>query len=488
MFAEINLNHKTGETEFERAIDPLRTRIGELQRECRERGIPIIVVIEGWNASGITMVTGDLIRFLDPRGYSVYSIGRPTDEEEARTLMWRFWIKTPARGRISLFARSWYSRTLAEQLTGIRWKREMQNAIRSIRVFERQLTDDGAVIIKFFLHISKEEQKRRLYERENDRRTSWMITRGDWDFHHLYDSYLPVIEDIIRKTDTHNAPWIIIGATDERYTRLSVFSSVVNALERKIRMAAPASGEKIAGERKVQKSASHRRDLSLSLPRDEYQQTIDRCQDRIRDLQFLLYKRKIPLIILFEGWDAAGKGGTIMRLTRNMNPRGYEVVPVSHPNECEREYHYLWRFYRHFPKSGHITIFDRSWYGRVLVERVEELCEVPVWQRAYEEINELEEDYLQQGGGLVKFWLEIDPEEQLKRFTAREADPHKQWKITREDWRNREKWDLYRQAVDEMLTRTGTRDAPWTIVESNDKYYSRIKTLRTVIASIEDLL
>jgi polyphosphate:AMP phosphotransferase len=489
MFAEINLNQKTGETEFERAIDPLRIRLGELQRECREQGIPIIVVTEGWNASGITMVTGDLIRFLDPRGYSVHSIGRPTDEEEAHTLMWRFWIKTPARGRISLFARSWYSRMLAEKITGIRWKRELQNAIQSARVFERQLTDDGAVIIKFFLHISKEEQEKRLYERENDRRTSWMITRGDWDFHNLYDSYLPLIEDIIRKTDTPHSPWVIIGATDERYTRLSVFSSVVNTLERRIRMAGhPLTEKSPGGRKKLKKPEPYRYDLSVSLPHDEYQRRIDHCQERIRDLQFLLYKRKIPLIILFEGWDAAGKGGTIMRLTRSMNPRGYEVVPVSQPNECERDYHYLWRFYRHFPKSGHITIFDRSWYGRVLVERVEELCEAPVWQRAFQEITELEEDYIREGGGLVKFWLEIDQEEQLKRFTAREADPHKQWKMTVEDWRNREKWNVYREAIDEMLSRTGSRSAPWTVVESNDKYYSRIKTFRTVISCMEKLL
>jgi polyphosphate:AMP phosphotransferase len=488
MFAEYDLDQKTGETEFERAIEPLRTRLSELQRECREGGIPVIVVIEGWNASGITMVTGDLIRFLDPRGYSIYSIGSPTDEEESRPLIWRFWIKTPARGRISLFARSWYSRTLAEKLTGIHWKRELKNAVSSIRVFERQLTDDGAVILKFFLHISKEEQKRRLHERENDRRTSWMITRGDWDFHHHYDNYLPVIEHIIEKTDTANAPWVIIGATDERYTRLSVFSAVVSALEQRIRIGGTGTPQKNLRERTVQKRETHRYDLSLSLPRDEYQKKIDLCQDRIRDLQFVLYKRKVPLIILFEGWDAAGKGGTIMRLTRNMNPRGYEVVPVSRPNECERDYHYLWRFYRHFPKSGHVTIFDRSWYGRVLVERVEELCCEQEWQRAYQEINELEKDYLQQGGGLIKFWLEIDQDEQLKRFMAREADPRKEWKMTSEDWRNREKWDLYREAVDDMLTRTSTRDAPWTVVESNDKYYSRIKTLRTVISSIEDLL
>lgn len=488
MLTDMELDRSLGEKEFEHAIDPLRIRLGELQRECREQGIPVILVIEGWNASGITTVIADLIRFLDPRGYSVHSIGRPTEEEAERPFMWRFWMKIPPAGHISVFARSWYSRMLAEKLTGIEWKQQLKQAVTAIRVFERQQTDNGAVILKFFLHISKEEQKRRLRERENNSRTSWMITRGDWDFHDLYDSYLPVIEHIIEKTDTDNAPWNVIAATDELFTRLSVFSAVVSTLEKQVLQkdtARPVKGPQTDGSRKT---IPKKYDLSVSLPKDDYQKALDECQNRIRDLQLILHRRRLPFMILFEGWDAAGKGGAILRLTRTMNPRSYKVVPVSAPNECERTFHYLWRFHCNFPKFGHITIFDRSWYGRVLVERVEGLCEVGAWQRAYQEINELEDDYVQNGGGLVKIWLEIDQEEQLRRFTAREADPHKQWKISGEDWRNREKWDLYRTAVDEMLARTDTRDAPWTVVESNDKYYSRIKTLRTVIDAIESLL
>jgi polyphosphate kinase 2 (PPK2 family) len=262
----------------------------------------------------------------------------------------------------------------------------------------------------------------------------------------------------------------------------------VSTLERQVlqkETARPVKGHPYDSSRKT---IPKKYDLSVSLPKDEYQNALDDCQNRIRDLQLILHRRRLPFMILFEGWDAAGKGGAILRLTRTMNPRSYKVVPISAPNECERTYHYLWRFHRNFPKFGHITIFDRSWYGRVLVERVEGLCEDGAWQRAYQEINEMEDNYVQNGGGLVKIWLEIDQEEQLRRFMAREADPHKQWKISGEDWRNREKWDLYRTAVDEMLARTDTPDAPWTVVESNDKYYSRIKTLRTVIDAIESLL
>jgi polyphosphate kinase 2 (PPK2 family) len=215
--------------------------------------------------------------------------------------------------------------------------------------------------------------------------------------------------------------------------------------------------------------------------REGYQKKLFEYEDRIRDIHYLLYKRKLPLIIVYEGWDAAGKGGNIMRLVRHMNPRGYDVVPVGRPDQTELDHHYLWRFYQHFPKAGHVTIFDRSWYGRVLVERVEGFCEEYEWKRAYNEFNEMEQSYVESGGGLVKFWLEISKDEQLRRFKQRQDDPLKQWKITEEDWRNREKWDHYDEAVGEMLARTSTSYAPWTVIESDDKWFARLKTLRTVI-------
>ena len=229
-------------------------------------------------------------------------------------------------------------------------------------------------------------------------------------------------------------------------------------------------------------------DLRQKISKADYEQVFPGLVARLGECQRAARVAGMGVVLVFEGWDAAGKGTVINELAQALDPRGFKVHPISKPDRGEKLRPWMWRFWNALPEGGSIAIFDRSWYGRVLVERVEGLCEEPVWQRAFQEINELEEDYLQQGGGLVKFWLEIDQEEQLKRFTAREADPHKQWKMTSEDWRNREKWDLYRQAIDEMLNRTGTRDAPWTVVESNDKYYSRIKTLRTVISSIEELL
>lgn len=490
MFDRYDLSKMADQKEYDKTVPALQARFGELQRELRAAGIPLILVIEGWNASGISNTVSELIHALDPRGFNFYATGSPTEDERAHTFLWRFWIKTPAKGRIAIFARSWYSRLLAERLGGIDWKEKKKRSLRMIRTFEQQLADDGAIVLKFFLHISKEEQKRRLEARELDHLTSWMITRGDWDFHNQYDQYLPLIEDIIRDTDNKDAPWTIVEATDPRYTAIRVYTVLIQVLE-----------ARIAAEQKGQKQIDHQKDdqkrsgsvlspvdHSLSLQKSVYLEELEVAQREVRERQYQIFKRGIPLMIVYEGWDAAGKGGNILRLTQNLNPRGYSVVPVSVPNDIEKAHHYLWRFYTNFPPAGSIRIFDRSWYGRVLVERVEGFCTEEEWRRAYGEINQMEEAFLACGGGLVKFWLEIDKDEQLRRFEQRQNDPAKQWKITPEDWRNREKWDQYTVAVDEMLAETSTPQAPWTIIESDDKYYARIKALKTVVSYIDTLL
>jgi polyphosphate:AMP phosphotransferase len=491
MFERYDLTKKTDNKAFAKEIEPLQKQLGVLQRDLRDKEIPVVIVVEGWNASGITMVMNELIHFLDPRGFSLHSIGSPTDDEKARPLLWRFWEKIPAKGRIALFARSWYSRSLAETISGIEWKGGIKRSLSQINQFERQLADDGTIVLKFFLHISKDEQKKRMDEREQNLLTSWMITKGDWDFHNQYDSYLPIIEEYIEGTDRPYAPWMIIEATDRNYTILKVFSAVNKALKKTLTASDEKGKEKdgISGISRPKKVEVKRRSLpAVTLTKSEYEHDLTSLQEQVQAVQYRLYKRKIPLMIVYEGWDAAGKGGNIMRLVHHMNPRGYDVIPISRPNDTENKYHYLRRFVRHFPEEGHITVFDRSWYGRVLVERVEGFCSETEWKRAYGEINEMEETYVENGGGLIKFWLEIDKDEQIRRFRQREEDPLKQWKITEEDWRNREKWELYKVAVDEMLARTNTSAAPWTIVESDNKWYARQKTLQTVISYGEQIL
>jgi len=491
MFERFDLTKKTEDKEFQKDIEPMQKQLGILQRDLRDKEIPVIIIVEGWNASGITMVMNELIHFLDPRGFSLHSIGSPTEEERARPLLWRFWEKIPAKGRVALFARSWYSRSLAETISGIEWKRGIKRSLSQINQFERQLADDGTIVLKFFLHINKEEQKKRLDEREQNLLTSWMITKGDWDFHNQYDSYLPIIEEYIEGTDHAYAPWMIIEATDRNYTILKVFSAVIKTLEKNL-AASDEKGKEKNGNGEISRSKKvevKRKSLpAVTLTRPEYEHNLITYQEQVRAIQYRLYKRKIPLMIVYEGWDAAGKGGNIMRLVHHMNPRGYDVIPIARPNDTENNYNYLWRFVRRFPGEGQITIFDRSWYGRVLVERVEGFCSESEWKRAYTEINEMEETFVENGGGMIKFWLEIDKDEQIRRFKQREKDPLKQWKITEEDWRNREKWDLYEVAVDEMLARTNTPAAPWTVVESSNKWYARLKTLQTVISYGEQIL
>jgi polyphosphate:AMP phosphotransferase len=492
MLEKCDLTKTVDDEVFNQTISSLKERLGVLQRTLRDQKIPTVIVIEGWNAAGITMVTHEIIQSLDPRGFSLHAISRPTEEERVRPFLWRFWIRTPPKGRIALFARSWYSRALSEEMQKIAWKKSLDTKVTAINNFERQLTDDGAVVIKFFLHIGKEEQKMRLEERERNPLTAWLVTPGIWNLHYHYDNSLPLIDNFIEKTDTGYAPWHVISATDRKYAILKVYSILVKILEKqarspKSRLTKKEKPRDLVKPKKIQ--VERKSSPESTFTKEACQEILNNLQIEMLEIHYLLFKRKIPLVIAYEGWDAAGKGGNITRVCRYMNPLGFYVVPIAAPNENELKYHYLRRFIKQFPKAGNIAIYDRSWYGRVLVERVEGFCSESEWKRAYQEINEMEADYVRtSGGALIKFWLEISKDEQLRRFQQRAEDPLKTWKITDEDWRNREKWDLYESAVDEMLTRTSTTVAPWTVVESDDKWYARVKTLQTIIACCQKLL
>jgi polyphosphate:AMP phosphotransferase len=489
---KLDLTKTTDEAKYEETLESYKNRLSVLQRTLRDVKVPVVIVIEGWNTAGITMAVHEIVRGLDPRGYALHAIEKPTVDERARPFLWRFWLRTPAKGRIALFARSWYSRAISEEMQKHTWEKSLRRRIAQINTFERQLCDDGTVILKFFLHITKEEQKARLEERERNPLTAWLVTPSIWNIHRHYDDSLPLIDDFIEKTDTDCAPWTLVEAMDRKFAILKVYSTIVKVLEKTAREAQDGKQKKGKAKEivKPKKNPVKRHSSAEKIfSKDELQEIFSTLQIEMLELQYLLFKRRIPLMVVYEGWDAAGKGGNITRVTRFMNPLGYYVVPISAPTEHEKDYHYLRRFIKHFPTGGDIAIFDRSWYGRVLVERVEKFCRESEWQRAYQEINEMEEDFVSSsGGGIVKFWLEISKEEQLKRFRQRAEDPAKEYKITDEDWRNREKWDDYEGAIDEMLARTSTEVAPWTIVESDDKWFARVKALRTVIATGQKLL
>ncbi len=489
MLETVDLKAKLTKAEYKGIADPLDLRLAELQRRLLDAEIPVIIVFEGWDASGKGTAIGRLLRGLDPRGYKVHKPGPPTEDAIMRPPMWRYWQLLPPHGRIALYDRSWYSQVLDDRVFASKGDQSWADAYQRIRTFERQLVDDHAVVIKFWLHISKKEQKKRFKKLADDPVTAWRVSAMDRKRHKRYDRFTDAVEDMLRETSTASAPWTVIPAHDRRYAHVRIGETVAaameNALTRKHSEPAPIAEVHLPNRRT---SPLDRVDLSLSIARDTYRDQLRDLQKELHRIEHRMYVERIPAMIVFEGWDAAGKGGCIRRMVRDLDPRGFEVAPYGAPEGEEKHHHYLWRFWRNIPKAGHLTIFDRSWYGRVLVERVEGFATPEEWQRAYREINEFEQELAQFGMVIVKFWMHISKDEQLNRFKSREETPHKEWKITDEDWRNRERWDAYWQAVSDMIERTSTPDAPWTIVEGDDKPHARIKTLETVITAIGQTL
>lgn len=494
MLDKLDLSKKISKSESKTTITELENQAGQLQRDAHRLSIPIIILFEGWEAAGKGTLINKLTLALDSRGFKVYPV-KPADEEEKfRPYLWRFWKKIPARGQIAIFDKSWCGQVLEDRVNQTLKPKVWQKAYDEILSFERQLTSDGYLIIKFFLHISKQEQKKRFQALLDNPSTQWRITEKDKKHHKHYQEYLTAYEDMLTKTHTEAAPWTIIEAHDRRYATIKILKTLNEMAAKKIeeiqRNKKAQRKKKLSSQPLQELSVSilDKVDLSLTLSREEYKAELSRYQEKMRELEHAMYTRRIPVVIVYQGWDAGGKGGNIRRLVQKMDPRGYEVVPIGAPNVIENQYHYLWRFWIKFPKAGHIHIFDRSWYGRVMVERIEGFCTEEEWKRAYFEINEMEEQWANFGTVIFKFWLHISKEEQMKRFQAREHDPFKTWKINQEDWRNRDKWDEYKQAVDEMLYRTSTSYAPWTIIEANSKLYARIKVLKTVTKTLEKLL
>lgn len=490
MLEKIDLSKKVDKKTYRRVMDEAEEKLGLLQRECKDAGIPVILVFEGMGAAGKGVQINRLIQALDPRGFDVYACDRPTEDEQMRPFLWRYWTKTPAKGRIAVFDRSWYRSVQVDRFDGLTREDKLGDAYQDILSFEKQLCDDGTVIMKFFLYIDKDEQKKRFKKLEGSKETSWRVTEEDWNRNKDFDRYLKMNEEMLEKTDTDYAPWVIIEAVDKDYAALKIVSTVMDRLEYELEHRRPED------EKTAQRQESKTRDrfkngvlsgidLSKSLTEEEYKTRLKKLQKRLAELHSELYRLRIPVVIGFEGWDAGGKGGAIKRLTSNLDPRGYRVNPTAAPNDIEKVHHYLWRFWNSVPKAGHIAIFDRTWYGRVMVERIEGFCSEAEWRRAYQEINEMESHMANAGAVVLKFWLHIDKDEQERRFRERQANPAKQWKITDEDWRNREKWDQYEEAVNEMLIRTSTTYAPWIVVEGNDKRYARVKVLQTVVDALE---
>jgi AMP-polyphosphate phosphotransferase len=498
------------------SVAELQERLFALEQAVIAANTPVAVVFEGWAGADKVRMIAALTRRLDPRGTRVYPISPPRTSETRFPWLFRFWLKTPRYGQMVLFDRSWYREVLAQRVAepdSPHWLRQC----RDICAFERQLLDDGALLIKFWLDLSRDEQARRFKKLLADPLTSHRVTDDDLRQQRHYKKYSQAVDDLLARTSTARAPWHRVNAAAKRQARSQVLTTVIERIEdhlslRDVPPSASVDDSSAALRRQrllvqtrgfTSRSApppteppappaapAVLRNVRLDLRLDEavYDRELKLLQARIYQLGLEIYRAARPVVILFEGWDAAGKGGAIQRLTAELDPRSYVVHAIAAPTGEDSARHYLYRFWRRLPMQGQIAIFDRSWYGRVLVERVEDFAGPAEWRRAYDEINVFEQQLTAFGTILLKFWLHISPEEQLRRFEARRTVPYKSWKLTDEDWRNREKWHHYESAADEMLLRTGPGHAPWCVVEAEDKRFARIKVLRTVVTRLEEEL
>ena len=490
MFESAELGHRIDKATYDKEVPPLREALLDAQFDLAEKaGFPVIILVGGVDGAGRGETVNLLNEWMDPRFIQTHGMGDPSDEEMERPMMWRFWRALPPKGKIGLFLGSWYTWPILNRVMGLTKPAELDQSLERAKRLEKMLTDEGALIIKFWLHLSKEMQEKRLKLLESNPKTRWRVNKRDWEHYKRYDKFLTVNESVIRHTSTAEAPWIIIEGSDARYRSLTVGRVILEAMRKRL---AEPDKKRESNARAApllppidKLNILQTLDLSQKLEKRKFDKELEKYQGKLAQLTLDPRFRDITVVAVFEGNDAAGKGGAIRRITSAVDARQYQVVPIAAPTEEERAQPYLWRFWRHIPRKGRIAIFDRSWYGRVLVERVERYCSEFDWMRAYHEINDFEAQLVRHRTVVVKFWLAISKEEQLRRFKEREKIGFKRFKITDEDWRNREKWDAYEQAIGDMVDRTSTEAAPWTLVEANDKNFARIKVLKTLCQRIE---
>jgi AMP-polyphosphate phosphotransferase len=496
LFEAAELGRKVSREDYDRELPALRAGLLEAQRGLNQAGVPVIVLFSGADGSGKSETVQRLYEWLDPRGLETNAFGPPSDEEHERPPYWRFWRTLPPAGRIGMFLGSWYTEPLIRRAYGTLNRAALDRHMGRVAFFERMLVDGGALVIKFWLHLSKKGQRKRLVTLEKSPDTAWRVSPLEWKHYKLYDRFIKASEQALRSTDTGPAPWLVVEAEDERYRELTIGRTLLEGMRRRVSgdgparsdAAAPAPSPELPSSMGARVTVLDRVDLERRMPEKEYRRRLLRLQARVNRLVRAASEKKVSAVAVFEGWDAAGKGGAIRRLTAAMDPRLYRIISVAAPTDEEKAHHYLWRFWRHLPRAGRVTVYDRSWYGRVLVERVEGFAAEAEWRRAYLEINEFEEQLTEAGVVIAKFWLHVSPGEQLRRFEDRQATAYKQHKITEEDWRNRARWGAYHEAVNEMVVRTSTRRAPWTLVAGNDKKLARIQVLETFIRRLEKAL
>ena len=484
MLKEFKGSKDEDSTKLKEEIKTLRERLLAQQQLVRDKKLPIIVLVEGWAAAGKGSLINELISEIDPRFYNVVSPVVLPEREERYPFLYQYAKAIPENGKIMFYDSGWMEGAVRKYLRRDITKKQYKERIRSVNEFERQLRDGGYLILKLFLHIDQDEQRKRLNALRENYETEWRVTEDDLWQHQEYKLFRETYDEFMDQTDK-TVKWHVMDGDKKRVAARDALKLLVNMIDKGLeegRYVGKPFNEKFPLI-KMQKLSEV--DLTPALDDEEYKKELKKLQKRLGELHNTIYRKKIPVILCYEGWDAAGKGGNIRRIARPLDPRGFDVMPIASPEPHELNRQYLWRFWTRLPRSGHVCIFDRTWYGRVMVERLEGFCTEDDWKRAYNEMNEFERQLTDWGAVVIKFWIHIDQDTQLQRFTDRQNTPEKQWKLTEEDWRNREKWPQYEEAINEMLEKTSTENAPWYIIESNDKKYARIKTLKIVIKALE---
>lgn len=490
MFELAEIGHTLSKAEYKKRVPELRTKLLEVQNKLRDDNFPVLIIISGVNDGGKGDIINLLNEWMDARGIQTHAFDVPSEDERQRPPYWRYWMALPGTGKIGIFIGSWYSDPIAKCITGENDYADLDANLIHVKSIERDLDDDGMLIIKCWIHMSKDCQKATFEGYQKDPNTNWRVTKEDLKHLELYDKFTSIAERVIRETSTGHCPWLIVDGTDIKHSSVTVAEHILDRINSQIKSLANKEQPEEIKFTDVEKKISLLKSLDLdkTISKTNYNNKLETYQGKLNQLAREARLKNSSSTLVFEGWDAGGKGGAIRRITYALDARQYRVIPIAAPTDEEKAHHYLWRFWRHVPKAGHITIYDRSWYGRVLIERVEGFASKEEWLRAYTEINDFEKELSDAGTLIIKYWLHIDQEEQERRFKEREKISYKKYKITEEDYRNRKMWNQYEAAVDDMVTRTSTEYAPWHLIEANDKRYARIKVLKTYCDALEKQL
>ncbi|MBS1157453.1 MAG: polyphosphate kinase 2 [Proteobacteria bacterium] len=491
MFESAELGHKIDKDTYKQEEAQLRQDLLEAQYELGRRAdFPVLILLAGVPTAGKGEMANLLMEWLDPRHVATHAFGAHSDEERSRPPMWRYWRALPPKGKMAILFGGWYAGAVFETLNGAR-EAVFQREIERIAHFEKMLADEGVLVLKFWLHLSEPVLDKRLKKLSGDKLTAWRVTDEDSWFSQHYDKIIERSRAMLMRTSSADAPWRVVEGADANYRALEVGKQLLSAMRqhlarrsvRQSRVEAaqiipPVDGLRLLDTLQLDQASTD----------EDYKERLEALQGRLNLLTRHPQFHNLAVVVVFEGMDAAGKGGAIRRISAALDARQYHIVPIAAPTEEERAQPYLWRFWRQLPTHGRLTIFDRSWYGRVLVERVEGFAPVADWMRAYGEINEFESQLDDANTLVVKYWLAISKEEQLARFQEREQTEWKRFKITEEDWRNREKWDDYVTAASDMVDRTSTPGAPWHLIAANNKSFARIRVLEILCDTIEKRL